>query len=65
MFHRTNLYDGIGCAWAGHTSVTSVNSSLFRVLELTSSENLGMEVPTGSKIQLETNLVQLCTFLLT
>ena len=65
MLHRTNLYDGIGCACAGHTSVISVNSSLFRVLELTSSENLGLEVPTGSKIQLETNSVQLYRFLLT
>ena len=44
----TNLWEGIGCACAGQTSVISFNSFLFKVLELTSSENRGFEVPTGS-----------------
>jgi len=50
---QTDLNDGIGYAWAGHTSATGLPSYLAIPLILRSSENLGLALPMGSEMQSE------------
>ncbi len=45
----TNLNAGMGEPWAGQTKVTADPSTLLMLFELTSSENLGLVLPMGSK----------------
>ena len=46
---QSNLNAGKGNPWAGQRSVSWLSTALVMLLEFTSSENLGLELPIGSR----------------